>query len=54
MRSTMAYMVALEDGEIVKLTAEGFESTGMFVVSIDGSPVSLETVRRYAQIAANA
>ena len=54
MRSTMAYLVALEDGEIVKLTAGGFEPTGMFMVSSDGSPVSLETVRRSAQIAANA
>ena len=54
MRSTMAYMVALEDGEIVKLTAGGFESTGMFVVSIDGSPISMEAVRRYAQASANA
>jgi hypothetical protein len=50
----MSYMVALEDGEIVKMTASGFESTGMFVLPIDGAPVSLETFIKYAQVAINA
>ena len=54
MRSTMAYMVALEDGEIVKMTANGFESTGMFVLPVDGSPVTLDTFIRYARVAINA
>ena len=54
MQSAMAYMVAMEDGEIVKVTADGFESTGMFVLSIDGAPVTLETFIKYAQVAINA
>ncbi len=54
MQSAMAYMVAMEDGEIVKVTADGFESTGMFVLPIDGAPVTLETFIRYAQAAINA
>jgi hypothetical protein len=54
MRLTMAYMVALEDGEIVKLTAEGFESTGMFVVSIDGISIPIPAVSQFKQASANA
>jgi hypothetical protein len=50
----MAYMVAMEDGEIVKRTAEGFESTGMFVLPNDNYPVTLETFRKYARTAINA
>ncbi|NIP36871.1 MAG: hypothetical protein GWN18_18055 [Thermoplasmata archaeon] len=54
MRSAMAYMVALEDGEIVKMTADGFESTGMFVLPISITPQTSETVRNYAQVAISA
>jgi hypothetical protein len=50
----MAYMVALEDGEIVKLTPNGFESTGMFVLSINGVPVSIEAFRGSGHAVANA
>ncbi len=32
MRSAMEYMVDIEDGEIVKKTDRGFESTGMFLI----------------------
>ena len=32
MQPQMAYMVSLEDGEIVKMTADGFESTGMYIL----------------------
>ena len=32
MRSAMRYMVCLEDGELVKVTGKGFESTGMFLL----------------------
>jgi hypothetical protein len=35
MVSTMTYMVSLEDGEIVKMTADGFQSTGMFLVDLE-------------------
>lgn len=54
MQSTMAYMVAMEDGEIVKVTADGFESTGMYVLPNEGAPVSLETFIKYARVAINA
>jgi len=27
----MTYMVSLEDGEFVKMTADGFVSTGMYI-----------------------
>ncbi len=35
MRSAMEYMVAIEDGEIVKKTDRGFESTGMFLIDYE-------------------
>ena len=35
MTRTMTYLVSLEDGEIVKFTANGFESTGMFIVPLE-------------------
>jgi hypothetical protein len=54
MLSTMAYMIALEDGEIVKLTPNGFESTGMFVLPLSGVPFPAEAVRRSGRAAANA
>jgi hypothetical protein len=50
----MAYMVALEDGEIVKRTAKGFETTGMFIMTIDNTPMTLEAARRHARLMANA
>ena len=31
----MCYLVCMEDGEIVKKTATGFESTGMYVLPAD-------------------
>ena len=54
MRSAMAYMVALEDGEIVKMTADGFESTGMFVLPIASTPATSGAIRAYAQVAISA
>lgn len=54
MQSTMAYMVALEDGEIVKLTANGFESTGMFIVPTGGRPLSHNSVSKRPWVTANA
>ena len=54
MRSTMRYMVALENGEIVKKAANGFESTGMFIVRVGEGPVPFETVSKYARVSANA
>ena len=54
MQSATAYMVALEDGEIVKFTPNGFESTGMYVLPVNGAPVPMETVRRSGTAAANA
>ena len=43
MRSAMAYMVAIEDGEIVKMTVNGFESTGMYIVPHREEPTTYET-----------
>lgn len=43
MRSAMEYMVAIEDGEIVKMTDNGFESTGMYIVPQDEAPTTYET-----------
>jgi hypothetical protein len=54
MNPAMAYMVALEDGEIVKLTANGFESTGMYIIPSGGAPVTYETVWKSARVTANA
>ncbi len=54
MRSTMKYMVALEDGEIVKMTNQGWESTGMFFIPVVGAPSPLGTVRKTSQATANA
>lgn len=34
MNRRMNYLVSLEEGEIVKVTANGFESTGMFIVPL--------------------
>jgi len=50
----MAYMVSLEDGEIVKMTAEGFESTGMFIMDMDGTWVPMGFVRGVTPASANA
>ena len=54
MNSAMAYMVALEDGEIVKKTAYGFESTGMFIVPVDEAPITHETISKFVWMTANA
>jgi hypothetical protein len=35
MKAAMRYFISLEDGEIVKMTADGFESTGIFMVDLD-------------------
>jgi len=50
----MAYMVSLEDGEIVKMTADGFESTGMFILDMDGTWVPAGPVRTVTPASANA
>lgn len=34
MERRMNYLVSLEEGEIVKITTNGFESTGMFIVPL--------------------
>lgn len=54
MQPRMAYMVSLEDGEIVKMTAEGFESTGMFIMDMDGTWVPMGFVRGVTPASANA
>ena len=54
MRSTMMYMVALEDGEIVKMTYQGWESTGMFFIPVGEAPSPHITVRKAAQVTVNA
>lgn len=54
MRSTMKYMVALEDGEIVKMTEQDWESTGMFFLPVVGAPSPLGIVRKAPQAIANA
>jgi hypothetical protein len=50
----MTYLVALEDGEIVKLTANGFESTGMFIVPTGGRPLPHDPIPKRPRVAANA
>lgn len=35
MSPPMKYLVAIEDGEIVKKTDRGFESTGMFLIDYE-------------------
>ena len=54
METAMVYMVALEDGELVKMTDEGFESTGMYVIPAGLAPVTYHTVSRYARVRAHA
>ena len=54
METAMVYMVALEDGELVKMTDQGFESTGMYVIPAGLSPVTYQTVSRHARVRANA
>ena len=54
MRSTMDYMVAMEDGEIVKMTADGFESTGMYIMPFGEAPAPYALVSRSELIKANA
>jgi hypothetical protein len=54
MQSAMVYMVAQEDGEIVKMTETGFESTGMFIVPVGQAPSFSETVSKNAWVSANA
>ena len=43
MRSAMEYMVAIEDDEIVKMTDDGFESTGMYIIPPGAVPTTYET-----------
>ena len=54
METATRYFIALDDGELVKMTDEGFESTGMFVLPVEGAPVASETVSRFARGMANA
>lgn len=54
MLSTMAYMVAMEDGEIVKMTEQGFESTGMYIMPFGEAPAPCTSVSKRAILAANA
>ncbi len=35
MRSHLKYLVAIEDGEIVKMMDRGFETTGMFLIDYE-------------------
>ncbi len=54
MRSAMTYKVAIEDGEIVKKTDNGFESTGMYIIPQGTAPSTYETVSKYQWVMANA
>ena len=47
------YLVSMEDGEIVKATPTGFESTGMFVVPVFEAPITHETLENYIWISEN-
>ena len=47
METRMQYVVALDDGELVKMTLDGFESTGMFLVPVEDAPISLRTLLIY-------
>ena len=48
----MSYLVSIEDGEIVKMTTDGFESTGMFVLDLT-SPWAETTAHRPQAIPAD-
>jgi len=50
----MEYMVAIEDGEIVKMTDNGFESTGMYILPHDAEPTTYETTSNYQWVVAYA
>ena len=54
MKTRMHYVVALDDGELVKMTVDGFESTGMFLVPIDDVPMSARTLANYMWVSAYA
>lgn len=54
METRMQYVVALDDGELVKMTVEGFESTGMFLIPIEGAPISQRTLLNYIWVSAYA
>jgi hypothetical protein len=54
MRSAMTYMVAIEDGEIVKMTDNGLESTGMYLVSPVAVPTTYEAISKNQWVVANA
>jgi hypothetical protein len=42
------YLVSIEDGEIVKMTSDGFESTGMFVADLTSPWAALKAPRPQA------
>lgn len=44
MNRRMNYLVSLEEGEIVKVTADGFESTGLFIVPLPDETTDQERV----------
>lgn len=54
METRMHYVVALDDGELVKITVEGFESTGMFLVPVEGAPISMRTMLNYIWVSSYA
>ncbi len=54
METRMHYVVALDDGELVKMTVDGFEATGMYLVPIDDAPISARTLLNYIWVSAYA
>ena len=54
MDTQMQYVVALDDGELVKMTIDGFESTGMFLIPVDDAPISQRTLLNYIWVSSYA
>jgi len=54
METRMQYLVALEDGELVKMTVDGFETTGMFLVPVEGGEITRRTLMNYIWVSAYA
>lgn len=53
MSPPMKYLVAIEDGEIVKMTDRGFETTGMFLIDHERDLLKFDGVVSRMHLAAD-
>lgn len=49
----MRYLVAIEDGELVKMSDRGFESTGMFLINLPRDLLKFDGVMGRMHLAAD-